>query len=89
MRHPLAIAFALAVTALPPSAFACGMYIPPEKERMLTEIMDDIDAPTPVTDEAAVAASAANVQQDVADQTAVADQHDADAIPEIEPTPGI
>lgn len=88
MRHHLAIAFALAVTALPTSAFACGMYIPPEKERMLTEIMDDIDAPTAVPDEAIAAASAANAQQDVADQSAVADQHDADTIPELEPVPG-
>lgn len=30
--------------AAPATALACGMYIPPEKERLLAEVLDEIDA---------------------------------------------
>ena len=34
---------------LPNTAFACGMYIPPEREKkvMLAELLDEIDSATP------------------------------------------
>jgi hypothetical protein len=34
---------AVAVSLLPTSALACGMYVPPEHEELLTELFDEID----------------------------------------------
>ena len=39
----IGILFAVTVSMLPTSAFACGMYIPPEHEELLTELFDEID----------------------------------------------
>lgn len=77
MTRHLAIAVALVVTALPSAAFACAMAVPHEKERMLSEIMDDIDAPTDVNVAAIVdvpGAIATNAAQDT--QPALADHDD-------------
>ena len=50
----IGILFAVAVSFAPASAFACGMYIPPEHEELLTTLFDEIDqaATLPVVDEA-------------------------------------
>lgn len=45
MLRQIAFALALSFAAAPASALACGMYVPPEKERLLAEIFEDIDAP--------------------------------------------
>ena len=44
-----AFVFLAAVAALAPTqAFACGMYIPDEDEKMLAQVFDEIDAAAPV-----------------------------------------
>lgn len=67
MRH-IGILFAVAVSLLPTSAFACGMYIPPEHEELLTELFDEID-------QAAVAPEQLSVEQ-IAEATATNESND-------------
>lgn len=68
MRH-IGILFAVAVSLLPTSAFACGMYIPPEHEELLTELFDEIDQAAVVTEQPSVEqiaeATAINASNDV------------------------
>jgi hypothetical protein len=37
------LALVLFAALAPTSALACGMYVPPERERLLAEIFDEID----------------------------------------------
>ncbi len=68
MRH-IGILFAVAVSFVPASAFACGMYIPPEHEELLTELFDEIDQAAVVVEQPSVAqiaeATAINEANDV------------------------
>jgi hypothetical protein len=82
IRH-LAATVTLLVIALPSSAFACGMYIPPEKEKMLTELMDDIDAPTVIAEPTVDVVAAITANESLDAQPAV-----ADVIPELEEARG-
>lgn len=46
MSRAYVFALALAVVA-PSQAFACGMYIPEEDEKMLAQVFEEIDAVAP------------------------------------------
>ena len=89
MLRQIAFALALSFAAAPASALACGMYVPPEKEKLLAEIFDDIDAPAEDAktkkkkgDEKA---ETAEVKPEAADATAPADAVTDAVIPEAQP----
>jgi hypothetical protein len=73
LRHTV-IAFVFSM--LPASALACGMYIPPENDKLLAEILEEID-------------SSANKEALAAQQAQAAQQNQAQApaAPAAEPAP--
>lgn len=70
----IGILFAVTVSMLPTSAFACGMYIPPEHEELLTTLFDEID-------QAAVVAEPVSVTA-IAEATAMNEANDATVVVE-------
>jgi hypothetical protein len=74
LRHTV-IAFVFSM--LPASALACGMYIPPENDKLLADILEEID-------------SSANKEALAAQQAQAAQQNQAQpqpAAPAAEPAP--
>lgn len=86
MRVRLVTAFVLSIIASPGSAWACGMYIPPEKERLLTDLFEEIDAAPAVVEAPPVdvAARQVNADADASHNEAVADPAPS-VIPEVAP----
>ncbi len=73
-------AIALVFSMLPASALACGMYLPPENDKLLAEILEEIDQTA--NQDALAAVEAAKVVQ-AADVAPVEKTETPSVIPEV------
>lgn len=71
MSRAFALVAALAAFA-PTQAFACGMYIRVEDEKMLAQVFEEIDAAAPVVAEVAPVVEAATPVKNAANAAAIA-----------------